>query len=460
VTQLVVKAAPVGDGSGALDYAADNVAGLESVVLANCVFVAKNGNDATGLRADLEKPFLTIGAAMAAAHDGDAVLAYPGFYDEDVVLPADFERLSLVGLDATTTSVRSVSWRATGANQLAAVREFSVTGDLSFDGSSATGAQTALESLYGASSLTLDSLTDPQVQDVTLSGDFTLSACLGANVSNLTAQGGGTISYISGPTGARAPYIFDKVTFGDDTFVFGEVWARGNVKVTNGSNLTINGSTYHTGGVDEALNWVVATVVDGGDLNINFAKHKVGQVAENMCDVTGGYSSGGDVNVQVVGAPDAVKMSQFRASVFRLDPGNAIISGESVYAYVRGSGLKNVQLESSDGIGAFDRELWLESAGTATVGGTAFSIDPPFPDTTNMGFCVCLRNPTGGAFTPDYVWVDGPSLAVNGFVLKSSAHSVPINVQILYDKRILGWLSRGLTRSSRSRLRSSARWEC
>lgn len=56
------------------------------VNIANTVFVAKSGNDGTGVRQRLDLPFLTIRAALTAAFPGDVIVVYPGTYVETGVL--------------------------------------------------------------------------------------------------------------------------------------------------------------------------------------------------------------------------------------------------------------------------------------------------------------------------------------------------------------------------------------
>ena len=51
-----------------------------SVSLQNFVFVAKNGNDTTGLRNRIDKPFLTVEAAAAALQQKDTLWIMPGIY--------------------------------------------------------------------------------------------------------------------------------------------------------------------------------------------------------------------------------------------------------------------------------------------------------------------------------------------------------------------------------------------
>ncbi len=48
--------------------------------LKNVVFVAKNGNDATGMLDRLDKPFLTLLAAQSAANSGYTIWVWPGTY--------------------------------------------------------------------------------------------------------------------------------------------------------------------------------------------------------------------------------------------------------------------------------------------------------------------------------------------------------------------------------------------
>lgn len=57
--------------------------GLTAVPIGNTVFVdAINGDDATGARGQLAKPFLTLTAAVAAATDGDTIYVWPGTYSD------------------------------------------------------------------------------------------------------------------------------------------------------------------------------------------------------------------------------------------------------------------------------------------------------------------------------------------------------------------------------------------
>jgi hypothetical protein len=62
---------------------------IDSVLLENSLFVAKNGNNTTAVRNDLSKPYLTIGGAKADAQAGDTIYIFPGDYDEIFLFKAD-----------------------------------------------------------------------------------------------------------------------------------------------------------------------------------------------------------------------------------------------------------------------------------------------------------------------------------------------------------------------------------
>lgn len=56
-----------------------NLTGTNTIV-SNTVFVSKLGNDSTGSRTNMGKPFLTLEAALSAATSGDTIVVFPGSY--------------------------------------------------------------------------------------------------------------------------------------------------------------------------------------------------------------------------------------------------------------------------------------------------------------------------------------------------------------------------------------------
>ena len=56
-----------------------NLTGTNTIV-SNTVFVSTLGNDSTGSRTNMGKPFLTLEAALSAATSGDTIVVFPGSY--------------------------------------------------------------------------------------------------------------------------------------------------------------------------------------------------------------------------------------------------------------------------------------------------------------------------------------------------------------------------------------------
>lgn len=75
----------------------------------NTLYVAKNGNDATGRRNEQAFPFLTVGAAIAASLAGDAILVSPGTYAEEGLTLQGRTLIGEAGWEHTVLGVASAS---------------------------------------------------------------------------------------------------------------------------------------------------------------------------------------------------------------------------------------------------------------------------------------------------------------------------------------------------------------
>lgn len=88
-------------------------AGISGVAVSKTLYVDTAGNNSTGLRGRLDKPFLTIAAAVAAGSAGDVIEVGPGTFagTASIVLPAN---VSLNGSGAEVTIITSTVDLGTG----------------------------------------------------------------------------------------------------------------------------------------------------------------------------------------------------------------------------------------------------------------------------------------------------------------------------------------------------------
>lgn len=107
---------------------------------------ATYGDDGTGSRTRPGFPFQTIGAALAAAQDGDTLFVHPGTYTENPTLPPGLSFLAIysIGLGAAHL-VGNVTWNpVTNVGQLITIEDLFVTGNITTDATGKTGGQSLL----------------------------------------------------------------------------------------------------------------------------------------------------------------------------------------------------------------------------------------------------------------------------------------------------------------------------
>jgi len=96
----------------------------------NSVWVDKvNGNDGTGARGSLSTPFLTLGAASAAASAGDTVFVLPGNWDENSIQKNGVNWHFFNGASISNSSNSLHIWEDTTLTDT-----YRITGDGVFDG--------------------------------------------------------------------------------------------------------------------------------------------------------------------------------------------------------------------------------------------------------------------------------------------------------------------------------------
>ena len=88
---------------------------LSQAGLANCCYVSKGGNDSSGQRNNMGRPFLTIAAALTASQAGDVIVIGAGAWTENVAL---LENRSIVGAGARASTIDGTLTLTAGATSV------------------------------------------------------------------------------------------------------------------------------------------------------------------------------------------------------------------------------------------------------------------------------------------------------------------------------------------------------
>lgn len=88
---------------------------LSQAGLANCCYVSKGGNDSSGQRNNMGRPFLTIAAALTASQAGDVIVLGAGTWTENVAL---LENRSIVGAGARASTIDGTLTLTAGATSV------------------------------------------------------------------------------------------------------------------------------------------------------------------------------------------------------------------------------------------------------------------------------------------------------------------------------------------------------
>lgn len=162
---------------------------LQSAGLANVCYVSKDGDDATGQRNDIGKPFLTIAAAMAASQSGDVIMLGPGRWTENIAL---LENRSIVGSGSRATEINGTLAQTPGAtstNNFVTLADFRLTGAATVTLTAKTGGDNlfSLNDLILEQTLTLTRATNGK-KEIYLDGVL-VGSTLTTNFGKIHAAG-------------------------------------------------------------------------------------------------------------------------------------------------------------------------------------------------------------------------------------------------------------------------------
>lgn len=286
---------PVLDGS----QLSGVIAASAAMPTGNILWVDKvNGNDGTAVRGRLDKPYLTISAAITAASSGDTVVVMPGSYNELLVMAAN---VSVIGLDRQRCIITRASAVSETVVTMAASMVFekftlnlspsaNTTTALLFGGTSNATAQAVGITVNGTPSGTGVvnplSITGTGAAGVTF---FNLLGCslLGAGTGSigLAASSSGTTNIKDTSISATATGI---TTSGTCTLRLSNVRGAGTTGLSVGAGTTVT--------TDVTSAFTTITVASTGALSqdlVNFPRNNVtGAAPTTGNDITQGYAKG------------------------------------------------------------------------------------------------------------------------------------------------------------------------
>jgi hypothetical protein len=334
------------------------------VVLQNTLYVAKNGNNATALRNRLDKPFLTVQAAVNASLPGDVIHVFPGQYAEEVILPTfpTVMDLTIEG-DAPVNDQRSAAtiidggvlpalfW-ANGAGNVALANislvravgdSLFVTGDVG-----STRTELSVENVF-ASQFHLDRLSSINITDLRDNSAATsrLIDCGSMDVDGLRCRGDLSVRYNQATSTAsmvRGGYRFT------DARVSGVMDLNGH------PNVVCDGSCHVDGGITGSFTYNIAPALapsfvfsgtSGSNVNLSFPSQT--GIPRSFCDFSGANVTG---QFACSAVPSLIPTTVVAAgSKFS----NGVVAGDAIAMDIRGTTVPQL-LMACAGTGTLDRD--------------------------------------------------------------------------------------------------------
>ncbi len=348
------------------------------VTLAQTLWVAKNGNDGTALPGRLDKPYLTIQAALDAAGDGTSIFVMPGLYSETVTVPPLRTNLALVGFSRDNTVLGGIIWVPLQAGAIFSCSGLGSAG-ANWDGSNANPAPLVYS------------------RDMRFNGGLTINAMFAANVEATEVPNGpihitnsGAVRVVDADVlgfnlgwrrdqanasiNRQNAFISDLRTR-DDVLLGGTLQATftESCSIEGGASIIANFTTFLDGTYDEAPDVRFAgSFVGGGQVVVNFSPHQLGQTAVNTVDLSLAQvpnavtaTTPGETTTPSIVVAEGARFGIVTADVF-------------VAMDIRGTKYASI---TSGANSTIDRDVmrFVDVALTASPGTTVVPINPPLP---------------------------------------------------------------------------------
>jgi len=230
-----------------------------TTIVANTLFVNKNGNDTSATIGRMDRAYLTIGAAQSAASAGQTIIVYPGTYSESGLGKAGINHHFING--AIVSSTTSNMWVDTGNIS------YNISGDGEFN--STTG-----KVIYMTGSGTIDVVAKILTSTTGNIFDLSSSSTLSANIQKYIISTSGinillastATAYIRTPLiscGNFATAIAQSVVATTTLYLTADSIASSGTRLFNLSgNAEVRGKMVYTGSSVAIINSAVACSIN------------------------------------------------------------------------------------------------------------------------------------------------------------------------------------------------------
>lgn len=372
-----------------------------SITIANALFVAKNGNDATAAPNNLGKPYATIGAALAAATSGDVVFIEPGTYIESITVPPTLAKISLQATSITGVSViGTLTWQPTVPGAILGLGNLQIAPALAgtaitIDASGSLGYPSG-PVLFG-SDLVIGSFDIRALQSLELTNVKVFNALANniknvanGSLTNVQAFGDLTLEWDQATAiGSRSPIEITGSSFAN--FIpKGEPSVIVQSSTFSGGVVPTGLLTYKSGPNDLAPDIQVQASTIKGAVAITFAPLQPAQTARNTASFVGCRIDG--ASSVAVSAPDALNRARVAFAGCKMN--NSVQAGQSTDIDLRGSTYDAITAVAD---GAIDRLIVQLVAIAVPAGPVAVPITPPFPASVGSSYGVSYMSVGAGA---------------------------------------------------------------
>jgi hypothetical protein len=376
-----------------------NASAQTTIPTGNIVWVdAVNGNDSTGMRGQLGKPFLTLTAAKNAANSGDVIVVFPGTYNGNNLLKDGVNWHFMDGATITGAASAAIFDDTMGSGYVTCI----ISGEGKFDGTTngVINLRRTDNSLGSNISFTADSVVSQ------ITAIYSRGATLHVRARTINSTGAtfaAAVWWLSGPMHVEANEITSAsgaavyATAPSNELVGYYLWVQADLIQNTATSGTAHKAVWFQDFEPTAREWIQALQIEGPiavdtslDGSVNYVKaekifgqinHSVGSLYVDAQKISDGGLK--DILINLSGGNSWINISQIDDAPFDPlmppPPPRDLVAVSGGTHYLRGSSLTRSTSSNGSGNGI------TISGGALTADGLTISTQSGWNDLTQAG---------------------------------------------------------------------------